>query len=298
LRETDEPAGSPPKIEKTKKNDRHVSATEVLTKSFKTGASPRLIVELQNGAIEITAAAENAIDAQVTKEAKAETKVIAQEALKSIDVKMTQEEGVVRITAREPRQEHSGVQAAASAILRVPSGTTLNLQTANGAVRVTGVSGAARIQSANGSIHVKDCKSALDLQTTNGAVHALGGAGQLKVNTVNGSVHVQGTKAVVTARSANGGLHFEGTLAEGQQTFDTDNGSIVVSLPSNAHFRVEAQTHHGRVTSEFAIVSEEGKARNRLKGRVGDETSTVLKLHTQNGSIMLKKQMPADKKSD
>jgi DUF4097 and DUF4098 domain-containing protein YvlB len=292
----DKDATAPQKTEKAKKkakeDDKRITAKEVLTKSFKTGKSPRLIVELHNGAVEITANAESGIDAKVTKEARAETDAAAKEALKSLEVKMEQEGDTVRIKAGKLEGEKRTIHVVASAVLRVPPGTTLDVQTANGAVHLTGAAGNARIRTANGAIHVKDCKSTLDLHTANGAIHVEGGAGQLTMKTVNGGLHIQGTKAVVNAQTNNGGIHFDGSLGEGQQSLNTHNGSISLSLPADSRFRIEADTRNGRVTSEFAVQSTDGKSKTRLKGSVGESPSTTLKLHTENGSIILKRQKP------
>jgi len=298
VQESNEPAPATQKTGKAKKRDpkgdKQISAKEVLTKSFKMGKRPRLIVALQNGAVEIAADADGSIDARVTKEAKADTQEAAQDALKSLEVNMEQEGDTVKITSRMPAKEKRGTHASASAVLRVPPGTTLDAQTANGAVSLTGSTGEARIETSNGAIRVRDCTSALDLKTANGAISVTGGAGQVKATTANGSVEIQGARAVVTAHSTNGALHFKGMLGKGQQSFHTNNGSIVLELPADARFRVEAETVHGRVTSEFSIASSAGKTKNRLSGTTGEDASTTLKLHTQNGSITLKRQKAAD----
>jgi hypothetical protein len=103
------------------------SANEALTKSFQTGKEPRLIVDLYQGAIEVTANTEVAIDARVTKGAKAGTQEAAREALKGIDVKMEQEGSTVRITSPKPKDEQPGVHSHAKAVVRVPPGTALDL---------------------------------------------------------------------------------------------------------------------------------------------------------------------------
>jgi RNA polymerase sigma factor (sigma-70 family) len=281
-------AGAAKKADKW--GDQRATAKDVLTKSFKTGKAPRLVVGLGNGSVEVTTSGEGAIDAQVTKEAKATTQEDADEALKGIDVKMEQEGNTVRITAREPRQHEPGVSAGASAVLRVPRGTTLDLHTSNGGVKLTGAAGNATIETTNGGIHIKDCKSTLELTTTNGPITVTGGAGQVKAKSTNGGINLQATKAVITARTTNGAVQFTGTLGEGQHSLHTNNGSIVLTLPANAQFRVEAGTSNGRVGSDFTITSTTGKSKTHVKGAVGENPTTTIKLQTQNGSIILKQQ--------
>jgi len=273
------------------------SANEVLTKSFQTGRDPRLIVDLYQGAIEIAANTEGAIDAQVTKEAKAGTPEAAREALKSIDVKMEQEGSTVRITSRKPKAEEPSVHSHAKAVVRVPPGTMLYLQTGNGAVNLNGGTGNGRLATTNGFIYVRDHKGTLDVKTANGAIIVRGGAGRLDMKTDHGEIDIRATKADVMARSANGDIRFEGTPGEGQQSFDSENGSIIVALPASARFRVNAQAANGAVTNEFPLTSSAspaGESTTRLSGAVGGDSSTSIKLRTQNGNIVLKRLKAAD----
>jgi RNA polymerase sigma factor (sigma-70 family) len=294
----DDPPAGRDQAEKSKKKDqagsKQITAKEVLTKSFKAGKKPRLVVELHNGPVEIKASDEGAIDARITKEARALTEEAAQEALKTIEVKMEQEGDTVRITARRPPEQKQGISTQASAVVRVPPGTAVDVQTANGAVDLTGTTAPAKIRTANGAIRVKDCKNALDLKTSNGAIHAEGGTGRLQLNTSNGGVDIKGTKAVVTAHTNNGGVHFDGSLAEGQHSFETNNGGIILSLPADARFRVDAETSHGRVTSDFTIRTSGSKSKTRLQGAVGEDSSVTIKIRTHNGGIHLQRQGKAE----
>jgi hypothetical protein len=146
------------------------SANEVETKSFHVGRDPRLIVDLYQGAIEITANTESTIDAQATKEAQAGTQEAAREALKSIDVKMDHEGSSVRITSPKPKDEQPGVHSRTQAVVRVPPGTTLDLRTGNGNVSLNGGTGDGRVATANGVIRVADHKGTLELRSARGAI--------------------------------------------------------------------------------------------------------------------------------
>jgi hypothetical protein len=273
------------------------SANEILTESFQTGKEPRLIVDLYQGPIEITANTEGAIEAQVTREAKAGTQEAARKSLTSIDVKMEQDGSTVRITSPKPKDEHPGAHSHAKAVVRVPPGTTLDLRTGNGNVSLNGGTGNGRLTTTNGFINVKDHKGRLDLKTAHGSIIVRGGAGRFDMKTDHGGIHIRATKADVIARSANGDIRFEGTPGDGQQSFDSENGSIILALPASARFRVDAQAANGTVTNEFPLsssASPAGESRIRVSGTVGGDSSTSLKLRTQNGNIVLKRLKAAD----
>ena len=270
-------------------------ATEALSKSFRTGKEPRLIVDLDQGAIEITDNTKGAIDAQVTKEANAGTQGAAREALKGIEVDMEQEGKTVRITSPKPRQEQPGVLAQTGTVVLVPPGTTLDLRTGNGNVNLNGGTGNGRLATTNGFIRVTDHKGTLDLKTARGTIIVRGGAGRLDMKVDAGEIEIRETKADVTARSAKGNIRFEGMPGEGQQSFDSDNGNILLALPASARFRLDAQANNGTVTNEFSLTpapDAAGNSSTRLSGTVGGGSSTSIKLRTQNGNIVIKRLIP------
>jgi DUF4097 and DUF4098 domain-containing protein YvlB len=112
-----------------------------------------------------------------------------------------------------------------------------------------------------------------------------------------GNIEIRATKADVIAHNANGDIRFEGTPGDGQQSFDSEHGSIILALPASARFQVDAQAANGTVTNEFPLTSSArpvGESRTRLSGAVGGASSTSIKLRTRNGNIVLKRLKAAD----
>jgi RNA polymerase sigma factor (sigma-70 family) len=279
-----------------KKRDGNFTAREVLKKSFSTGATPRLVVETFNGSINVTAKSGNTVAIQVTKRSNAKTQEEADAELKNIEVTMKQEEDGVHVTAKRLEQ-HPHVNAGAAAELEVPPGAVLDLRSSNGAVTVTGGTGAAKVETSNGSIRAKEHTGPLNLHSSNGPLTVTGGTGRMDLRTSNGALNIQAEKAIVTGRTSNGSIHFSGSLAEGEDTFHTSNGSITLTLPKESSFRIDADTSLGRVstsfhlqerTSDSAAVDASAQRIHRkthLHGKTADKPSFSLKLHTSNGSI-------------
>jgi DUF4097 and DUF4098 domain-containing protein YvlB len=278
----EQPTATPPQTLVAKANDqqsprtpadkkRHddggrVTVREVVKKSFRTGAAPGLNVETFNGSIQVTAGTGTTITVEVTKQAHGKTEDEAQAELKNLDVTMTQDGDAVRVNAKR-RERHPDASSGASAKIQVPPGAVLELKTYNGGVTVSGGGGAVNIGTSNGAIGVRDHTGKLNLRTSNGAID------------------IRAEKAAVTAKTSNGAVTFAGSLAAGDQTFHTSNGSITVSLPKGASFRIDADTSHGRVSSTFSVHGEQERKKNQLHGNVGDNPKFSLKLHTSNGSI-------------
>jgi RNA polymerase sigma factor (sigma-70 family) len=275
------------KEKKITKPDGRAKAEEVLTKSFTTKKTPKLVVETFNGAIEVTTADKGSVQAKVIKKVQAATEEAAQEELKKVDVQMKQEDDTIQITAKsDPVQLMT--QGAAAVELRVPPGATLDLHTSNGKVTITGPTGDAKVRTSNGKIEVKGGKGKISLKTSNGTITADGAAGELDLRTSNGRIEVKTTKASVTAHTSNGGIHFAGALQDGEHAFHTSNGSISLELPSNASFRIDAHTTHGKATSQFQIKDAVGGKKSHLKGTTGDNPATTIHLHTTNGNIEIR----------
>jgi RNA polymerase sigma factor (sigma-70 family) len=286
------PAEDPP-VKKATDKDGQFTAKEVLTHSFKTGKAPRLTVESYNGGIDVKVGEANRIEARVTKQGKAKTEAAAQEALKRIDVQFTQDGDTVKVTARDKEEHDPTSQTEAGIEVTVPAAAVLDLHTSNGGVTVTGGTGNVGVKTANGGIRVKDSKGSLKLDTSNGAIKVNGATGRMELKTTNGSVEIHGEKARVSARSTNGAVHFEGSLGEGDQSFRTTNGGIVLTLPADAHFQVEADTSLGHITSEFEPGPSKAEA-NHWRATVGTDPKTTIKLHTSNGSIKVRRQKAAE----
>ena len=280
----------PKKDSKEKKivsQDSRAKAEEVLNKSFNTKSTPKLVVETFNGPITVTTGEESGVKAKVVKTVQAATEEAAKEDLKNVDVQMTQDGDTVHITAKSVG-EHPLTNRAAGVELQVPPGSTLDLHTSNGKVTITAPVGDAKVRTSNGKIELKGGKGKLELKTSNGSITADGSAGTLDLRTSNGAISVKSTQASVTARTSNGAIHFTGALADGEHAFHTTNGSIHLSLPANAQFRVEGHTTHGKATSEFQFKDGDSAKKTNLKGMVGDNPAATIKLHTSNGNIEIR----------
>jgi len=258
---------------------------EVVTQTFKTGKAPKLLVEMHNGAIELDASAEGEIQVRITKVARGQTAEAAREALKRLQIKMSHDGNKVTITATQDRDKARQTSVGASAELKVPAGAVLELKTGNGAVRVKGGTGALRVQTANGAIRITDHRSPQRLSTRNGAIVVTGATGKLELDTANGPVDIQADKAVVSAKTTNGGMKFSGTLGEGKHALQTKNGTILLTLPADFRFKLDAKTSNGTVRSGFPIERTGSKSRTLLAGTVGADPAATITLQTSNGGI-------------
>jgi hypothetical protein len=125
--------------------------------------------------------------------------------------------------------------------------------------------------------------------TTNGAVHCVSLESVVQAETTNGDVEVS-TSEWASAKTTNGGVRVSMGNAKwsGELEEETTNGSVNVTLPASAEFKVDAGTTNGGISTAFPI-SVQGRFNSKsLSGTVGGG-GRDLKLATTNGGIELKK---------
>jgi LysM repeat protein len=126
-------------------------------------------------------------------------------------------------------------------------------------------------------------------RTTNGSVvcHDLNSV--VEAATTNGNVEVS-TSEWTSATTTNGGIRVSmGNVKwNGELKIETTNGSVAVTLPASAEFKVKAGTTNGKIQTDFPITVQGTFSAKELSGTVGGG-GRELKVATTNGSIRLTK---------
>lgn len=244
------------------------TAEQIVSESFDVGAAPHIVVETFNGAIEVFASEGGTVQADVTKRGAGGSQTEAEDDLNNIEVSFEQDGDTVRIIARRTDNRRVVGNSGAAIELRVPADAELDLGTSNGEITIDDVTGDVTVNTSNGRIEVSRGTGSIDLQTSNGAIE------------------IDATQALVQAHTSNGAIDFAGTLRDGAHSLETSNGAIVITLPTDAQFRIDADTSNGNVRSEFPLTIS-GSRNNELHGSVGDNPGVSITAHTSNGSIDL-----------
>ncbi len=125
--------------------------------------------------------------------------------------------------------------------------------------------------------------------TTNGNVlcHDLNSV--VEASTTNGNVEVS-TSEWGSAKTTNGGVRVSMGNAkwDGELEVKTTNGSVDVTLPASAEFKVNAATTNGKIHTDFPITVLGSLSSKDLSGTVG-AGGRELKVVTTNGTIKLMK---------
>lgn len=229
------------------------SVTEEETFSYKLNDGGRFSISNVNGSVVVTGGSGDSVEIIATKKADNQKDLDKIE----IEISHSADEIVVETELGDSSHwySHSNNSGSVRYEVIVPVGTELDsVDTVNGSVSITGVSGNVVAESVNGDLDISDL------------------AGDVGLSTVNGSIDA------------------EFTQLEGQQRVkaETVNGRITIKLPENADVEINADTLNGGINaSDFGLEVEKGFVGSDLNGKIGDG-SARLNIDTVNGAIKIR----------
>lgn len=224
------------------------TAKDTWQRTFQLPASGRFELVNSNGRVEIEAVDGESIEVVAERTAGASTLDAAKDLLKQIEIQVEQPSGSVKITTKTPRGY--GSHAEVKYRVKLPRLAAVQVKTANGGVKVTGVRGAVQAESTNGTVTATSLGGPVVARTTNGSL-------EIEVDEVTGE-----------------GIRLE-----------TTNGSIELRLPKTAKAELRARAVNGSVrTSDLELESSGQQSRRQIVARLNGGGSTI-EVKTVNGGI-------------
>jgi len=205
-------------------------------------------------------------------------------------VDISSSDGNVKIVVNESNTMSLGLS---DHRLRITVPKSTNLEITNcGSASIANVAGEVHVTANNGQVFLQNVlASVIEVESNNGRVEAKG----IKTNslTIHGSngrviaenVAIAGEDAKLDLTASNGKIEFTGRLAPGgDYAVEGSNGSVSVTLPSDADTTVTASASNGAVHASDGIsVTEDGE--NKI-AKYGDGRG-ALSVSTSNGSVYL-----------
>lgn len=168
----------------------------------------------------------------------------------------------------------------------------VNVQTAGAQIRADGPAGERdRWWSVSYEVFVP-ARSSATLQTVNGGISVSDVTGDLGFTAVNGGVTLKRVGGNVHGRATNGGLSIElaGDRWEGQgMDVTTVNGGISLAVPQNFSAQLEAETGNGGINSDLPMVLPASNRREHRMVTTMGAGGSPLRMHTTNGGIHIKR---------
>ena len=178
----------------------------------------------------------------------------------------------------------------------VSSGSgSLKIGNIGGKVEASAGSGSIEIRAANGGVHAKTGSGSIKAYGVAGPFTSSSGSGSVEleqvgpgdveVDTGSGSIEVNGVRGALSADTGSGGIRAEGSV-DGEWDLHSSSGTVVVRLPSDAQFVLDAKSSSGSIESDHPVTVH-GLTKKHLQGEVRGG-GPMLKIRSSSGSIRIK----------
>ncbi len=302
-----------------------------IAKSFNVQPGGQLVVLADRGTIEIKTADRESVDIEVTRKAGG-SRTKAEQTLKDHMVTTTLDDNKVEVHADYKGAKSLGwfgrsSELQVSFLITVPRKFDVDLKTAGGSVKVTGLAGKVLAASSGGSLNFTKIEGPLIGHTSGGSIAVAGCQGQVEISTSGGSLNLGEIEGDVTAKTSGGSIRgdkltgksvvktsggsievagIKGSMdaatsggsirAElleqpvGDCTFRSSGGGITVVFDEKVNVDVDARTSGGRVSSDLPVTSviQGEQKKNELQGKINGG-GPLITAHTSGGSVRLQK---------
>jgi hypothetical protein len=279
--------------------------TREIVRSLEAGPTPKLEIRGLHGSVKVRGEERPDVRIEATIHLRAATDEDAEDVIRAVSEGIYAEED--RVYARSPEPEHDSLFGALHRFLHdhgrleidwevaVPRGASLSLNLVNGPVDVSGIDGNVSGHIVNGRFNLTDVGGDLRFHHVNakGAVRGVGGSvdmhytnGDLDVERVAGDVNLHLVNGHVQIADAGRDAHVQGVsgafvltgAVRGDVSMSNSHGRITLNVPPESHFRLDADSSLGSVTSELEVRTGGGDT--------GD--APRVSLHSETGSIELR----------
>ena len=293
------------------------SQVERFTRTLKLGPNGQLVVSNLAGDITVTAGGGDTATIEVVKTARSRSDEDAREQLKLVEVEITERAGRGEVRTRYPQTGRRSTNVSVSYTVTAPAGTSVEVRSVSGDVRVTGIKGALDAESVSGEIEIRQAERVETAKSISGDVDIDGVSfdGTLEASSVSGDVLARNVKVrrldlgsvsgnvevgevtceTADLKSTSGDVQYTGAFQKsGRYEFRSHSGTVRVTLSGDVGFEIEASTFSGAIDSELPITiggagrsSDRGSHRS-IRGVYGDGSAT-LDVTTFSGNVIIRK---------
>ncbi len=183
-----------------------------------------------------------------------------------LELEVSGERASIQVDAPNPHGTRSDLE------VKVPAGSSLEVNAFQADVAVSGVSGRISIETVNGALLVTGAQGELELNSVNGVVEVSGSSRRVHVEAVNGNVTLKGTGGNIEASTVNGRLRYEGGTLE-RASFETVSGELVVQSELSPQARVELQSVSGPIELVLPAATQARFEVSTFSGAIQNELS-------------------------
>ena len=173
--------------------------------------------------------------------------------------------------------------------VRLPKDSDLKVETGDGEIHASGLSGNVDLGTRDGSMTVSAMSGVLRFHTGDGAIDGSDLDGQCDAVSGDGSIKLSGRFDLLKTRSGDGKIVINaahGSKMDSGWSVQSGDGEIEVAVPGDLRANVDASTGDGHITTDIPITVSGGLSKTRVQGTLngGGQSLTI---HTGDGSIRL-----------
>lgn len=278
---------------------------EEVTKSFTVMGRPSVRVETNDGSVRVTSGDAKQVEFRVEYQ--------GYELGKNLRVDARQDGDKVELIARvmghwginfgwgHNRRLHIEVRMPQQGDLQVETGDgsvetsglsgTLNVHTGDGSVKANSLEGTIDLHTNDGSITVDNLKGNVRLRTGDGSIEAHELDGKVEADSGDGHVRLSGRFEALNVKTGDGSVDtkvLSGSRMAADWTLRTGDGSVDISLPADFQANIDATTGDGHISMSLPVTVEGTLSKSEMRGKMNGGGPT-LTIHTGDGSIRLSK---------
>jgi len=254
--------------------------------TFDAPAERSVRIENRAGRTRVVGEDRSDVLVRLAKRARAESVDAANELVGEVRVVGRENAGVLSLEVESPRKWNR--HAHAHIEVRVPRGSSVDVQSNNGKVCIEGVRASVCARSTNGTVRVADVVGDIDIETSNAKVCCSCTCGRLTARSSNGKIELDDHRGSIDASTSNGLIRatLDEVGADGV-VLATSNGRIVLELPEEVDAEVDIRVDNGVIRTVRDLSSRTSESAGRVRGKLG-RGGTPIKLRTSNGTISLR----------
>ncbi len=130
-----------------------------------------------------------------------------------------------------------------------------------------------------------------EIETVNGSVNINNSNNSTKASAVNGEVIANNLRGTANLSTVNGTVeaNFDQLQSSSRITLDTVNGTVNLTIPSDANATVKADTVNGKIVNDFGLPVRKGQYVGKdLYGKIGSG-EVQISLNSVNGGLNIKR---------
>jgi DUF4097 and DUF4098 domain-containing protein YvlB len=163
----------------------------------------------------------------------------------------------------------------------------ITVQTKDGAVKATQLTGKIDLATSDGNVTVDTLKGQIRLHSGDGAISGGNLDGKCEASTTDGQIHLAGRFDTLSLKSSDGAV--SANAASGSQMssdweIKSSDGSVDVALPKDLRANLDASTGDGRISVGLPVTVQGDMSKTHVQGTINGG-GPVLRIRTSDGSI-------------